>query len=247
MEPWLLDEGLKLVRSIQGDLPKYGYHVTLGGSVLNRGKSDKDLDLFFLPMGDRPMPDALVKWLETLWGPSRPVSEKKRSAFGGLHNGASPAQSRLVRLPSGRIVEEPALSAWDAFQQSIAGPANDAPPPNTGASVSTRWSDTFANVPVQTPPASGGILVDTQPAQQRAFGNEPVAVSGSSFVFHHNSESTVADAVSMEDDEDRRRTLALEEALFNDPSAKKAYAKNSAYRYSLIFMRGEDRIDAFIV
>ena len=31
----------------------YGYHVCLGGSVLNKGASEKDLDIYFLPMGDQ--------------------------------------------------------------------------------------------------------------------------------------------------------------------------------------------------
>ena len=31
----------------------YGYHVCLGGSILNKGISEKDLDIYFLPMGDQ--------------------------------------------------------------------------------------------------------------------------------------------------------------------------------------------------
>jgi hypothetical protein len=71
---WTLDEGLDLSRALQPVTRKYGYHLTLGGGVLNKGESNKDLDLFFLPM-DSTKPDApktdpagLIEWLDGLWG-----------------------------------------------------------------------------------------------------------------------------------------------------------------------------------
>jgi hypothetical protein len=46
-----------------------GYHLTLGGSVLNKGFSEKDLDLYFLPMGQGPEnPTELIQFLTKLWG-----------------------------------------------------------------------------------------------------------------------------------------------------------------------------------
>lgn len=69
---WKLEDGLTLVRSIQKLSRKYGYHVALGGSVLNSGESEKDIDLYFLPMGSdsgiKEEPGELVKWLSSLWG-----------------------------------------------------------------------------------------------------------------------------------------------------------------------------------
>jgi hypothetical protein len=49
---WTLDEGLDLVRRLQPETRQFGYHLTLGGGVLNNGRSKKDLDLFFLPLSD---------------------------------------------------------------------------------------------------------------------------------------------------------------------------------------------------
>lgn len=71
MPDWTLDDGLRLVRALQPETRKFAYHLTLGGGVLNNGRSAKDLDLFFLPMDngkDKPQPDALLEYLVSLWG-----------------------------------------------------------------------------------------------------------------------------------------------------------------------------------
>lgn len=68
---WTLDEALSLIRLLQPETRKFGYHLCLGGGVLNVGFSEKDLDLYFLPM-DNPEhptdPDKLSGWLDTCWG-----------------------------------------------------------------------------------------------------------------------------------------------------------------------------------
>lgn len=51
---WTLDEGLAIIRRIQPETRGYGYHLTLGGGVMNAGQSTKDLDLFFIPLDNRP-------------------------------------------------------------------------------------------------------------------------------------------------------------------------------------------------
>ena len=69
---WKLDDGLALIRALQPLTRKYGYHIALGGGVLNKGFSDKDLDLYFLPMGGSKVkanPENLVDWLIGMWGP----------------------------------------------------------------------------------------------------------------------------------------------------------------------------------
>jgi len=45
---WTLDEALPLIRKISPIARRRGFSVALYGSVLDRGKSEKDLDLFFL-------------------------------------------------------------------------------------------------------------------------------------------------------------------------------------------------------
>src|SRR5688572_13535420 len=69
---WTIADGLDLIRGIQQDTRKYGYHVCLGGGVLNKGQSKKDLDLYFISLDNngKPKPDELIKWLESMWGKS---------------------------------------------------------------------------------------------------------------------------------------------------------------------------------
>lgn len=66
---WRLDEALELIRALQSDVRKFGYHLCLGGGVLNTGKSDKDLDLYFLSLDNQGPsdPDALIAHLENIW------------------------------------------------------------------------------------------------------------------------------------------------------------------------------------
>lgn len=79
---WHLEEGIYAVRAIQSSLREFGYHVTLGGGLLNNGYSDKDLDLYFLPMGGfgktklTNQPDKLLAYLTGMWGEPKPIGKK---------------------------------------------------------------------------------------------------------------------------------------------------------------------------
>jgi hypothetical protein len=68
---WSLDEGLRLLRGLQQPIREYNYHLAIGGGVVNKGHSEKDLDLYFLPMNSTGIkqPDALLKFLTRVWGP----------------------------------------------------------------------------------------------------------------------------------------------------------------------------------
>jgi tRNA nucleotidyltransferase (CCA-adding enzyme) len=48
---WTLEEGLALARDLEKKIKRVynHYHVALGGSVLHRGSSTKDLDIFIYP------------------------------------------------------------------------------------------------------------------------------------------------------------------------------------------------------
>lgn len=68
---WTLDDALKLIRALQPESRRFGYHLCLGGGVLNKGESEKDLDLYFIQLNrsnNPPKPDDLVSWLTNLWG-----------------------------------------------------------------------------------------------------------------------------------------------------------------------------------
>lgn len=81
MKTWNLEDGLKLVRAIQQDCRRFNYHVTLGGGVLNDGINRKDLDLFFLPMGNSMSackPKELLTWLSSMWGEAKMMPDYTR-------------------------------------------------------------------------------------------------------------------------------------------------------------------------
>ena len=48
---WGLDNAVDLIRKLQPEARRSGYHLALAGGVLNVGHSDKDLDIVALPMG----------------------------------------------------------------------------------------------------------------------------------------------------------------------------------------------------
>lgn len=59
---WYLADALLVVRELQAALWPLGWHVALGGGVLNHGYSDHDLDLYVLPIyreGVKSADDAL--------------------------------------------------------------------------------------------------------------------------------------------------------------------------------------------
>lgn len=74
---WEFGDSLPLIRHLQEKCHQIGYHVALGGGVLNNGSSDKDLDLYFLPMGNDNLNNnrtLLFDVLEELWGAWEPIN-----------------------------------------------------------------------------------------------------------------------------------------------------------------------------
>lgn len=78
-QPWTIDEGLKLIRALQPKVRTFGYHIALGGGVLNNGQSHKDLDLYFLPLDNPDIAQenthGLLGWLTTLWGEPQVIGD----------------------------------------------------------------------------------------------------------------------------------------------------------------------------
>lgn len=72
---WVLDEVMELIRDLQPKVRLLGYHIALGGGVLNNGQSDKDLDLYFLPIYDDNARDSdgVIELLNTKWGLRAPL------------------------------------------------------------------------------------------------------------------------------------------------------------------------------
>lgn len=93
---WRLDEALDLIRALQSDVRKFGYHLCLGGGVLNTGKSEKDLDLYFLSLDNQgtPNPDALIAHLENIW------SCKGVDIWGSGTIGPDPSEVQVLEGPA---------------------------------------------------------------------------------------------------------------------------------------------------
>lgn len=73
---WTLEGALDMIRALQPQTRQFHYHLCLGGGVLNNGQSEKDLDLYFLPLNynsGKPDIPGLMKWLETVWGSSEVI------------------------------------------------------------------------------------------------------------------------------------------------------------------------------
>jgi hypothetical protein len=51
---WGLSDALDVIRPLQFKALQYGYHLALGGGVLNKGMSSNDLDIIVLPLDQRP-------------------------------------------------------------------------------------------------------------------------------------------------------------------------------------------------
>lgn len=69
--PWDFATAQKLVKDIQHGTRDYGYHLAMGGGVLNNLRSEKDLDLYFLPLDNKDYyvsPEGLLEWLKGMWG-----------------------------------------------------------------------------------------------------------------------------------------------------------------------------------
>jgi hypothetical protein len=85
---WDLEQGLRVVRALQATTREYNYHLTIGGGVINNGQSNKDLDLYFLPMGgfpnseSKPDPDGMLRCLMRLWGEAVPLANLNTEQYG---------------------------------------------------------------------------------------------------------------------------------------------------------------------
>lgn len=96
---WGMSDALDLVRSIQPVLHSKHWHVSLGGGVLNKGVSAKDLDLYFHPFDDDGAKTAIMPLLEALWG------QAIRLGDDAYPPSAHYSQKVKFSLPSGKRID----------------------------------------------------------------------------------------------------------------------------------------------
>lgn len=75
VKPWTFKEAQDLIVAMRPKINGYGYEVTIGGGVLNKGQSANDLDLFLLPKGDIvPQPTELLMWVISKFGLGKSIA-----------------------------------------------------------------------------------------------------------------------------------------------------------------------------
>ena len=98
---WTREAAAEVIALLQPLTRQFGYHLALGGGVLNNGHSDKDLDLYFLPLDDQdhpPNPDKMLRCVEAIWGESKPLSDYPKAS--SLY-----AHKRKLTLPGHKRVD----------------------------------------------------------------------------------------------------------------------------------------------
>lgn len=84
--PLTIIDGVVLAQALEPGVREVGYHTLLGGGVLHRGYSEKDIDLWFLPLTDninakaevviKVIEEKLKVKLEPLFNPAYVVPNK---------------------------------------------------------------------------------------------------------------------------------------------------------------------------
>lgn len=71
-----LEQALPIIRGIECELSSRGAHCALGGSVLHRGESEKDLDIFVYPRNceEPKTPEQLLELLRNLFPTGRDLT-----------------------------------------------------------------------------------------------------------------------------------------------------------------------------
>lgn len=83
---WSLKEAQELVGAMRAKVNQYGYEISVGGSVLTKGTSTNDLDLFFIPKDDHTEGEGiqLLIWLASKFGMGKSIQAAHGPTVGGI-------------------------------------------------------------------------------------------------------------------------------------------------------------------
>lgn len=75
VKPWVFKDAQDLVAAMRSKVNNLGYEITIGGSVLTKGESKNDLDLFLIPKqdGGNPLPVDLLMWIASKLGAGKTI------------------------------------------------------------------------------------------------------------------------------------------------------------------------------
>lgn len=163
---WNLDKSLKLIRALQETSKTFGFHIALGGGVLNKGESMKDLDLYFHPFANPDVPESyekLISWLTTIWG--------EPSKLGDYDEPAEEGQMLDQPEPAGVFARAPVMEWRENPDRPPAPPPRYRPVPiNPG-----QWFDQNFN-PLDPPQWQVERIVYNDPAIGPMVMGEPPVV-----------------------------------------------------------------------
>lgn len=73
---WTLTDALPLIQEIEPSIRELDYHTLLGGGVLHSGRSEHDLDIWFMPLnGFESDPPKILNLLREVWGPFKSLRD----------------------------------------------------------------------------------------------------------------------------------------------------------------------------
>lgn len=94
---WELEEAVELIQKLEGRVRPCNFHTCLGGSVLHKGFSNNDLDIFILPIDESDViPDrmAILEVInDSFYGIHYPImkasgyNNASRTVYEGQHEG----------------------------------------------------------------------------------------------------------------------------------------------------------------
>lgn len=100
---WTLEDARIIIEELQPLSRLFGFHLALGGGVLNLGRSYKDLDLYFLPLdsdADKTDYVGLVQLLDNKWGAAELIQDLAYPGFKG-----SAYVAKLKYIPQGKRID----------------------------------------------------------------------------------------------------------------------------------------------
>jgi hypothetical protein len=77
---WTRNEAIQLVQDAREIAMRFNYHIALGGSLLYNGRSNKDADIYFLPMHGTGWPnmEGLLGALDFHWGIAEDQADREK-------------------------------------------------------------------------------------------------------------------------------------------------------------------------
>ena len=159
---WTLEDALTVIRPLQAGAKQFHYHLCLGGGVLNKGWSEKDLDLYFMPLNNKHLAaaDELIKWLSGMWG--------EPEVIGGRGYRTEPPYTHLLQFKYG----EQRIDVFVLGSEQAGTIVREADEQAEEVQQDTNWTELMRGGG-----GGGGIAPTTRPIHPGEWGNMPTTTA----------------------------------------------------------------------